>query len=174
MLAIETGVLKDNALYQDIVDFVLSQSTDGSYNSSVMTGIANNKGHFAVALDGDTVVGTSLNFELPADHFFLPQVQSFLTESGINNTDCVSVAGVYVDPNYSGQQLADRLSIAKSEFSIAEGYTYTMLWGYGTQAIFDYSTRIGNLIDTGIDDTTGFRIYMRRLSDVVSALTDAD
>jgi len=86
MITITTGVLKDNALYQDIVDFVLPKS--GLYDAELMAYFAENNGHFAVALDDGVVVGTSLNFELPADHYMLPRLADFLTAEGITNSDC--------------------------------------------------------------------------------------
>ena len=170
MITITTGVLKDNALYQDIVDFVLPKS--GLYDAELMAYFAENNGHFAVALDDGVVVGTSLNFELPADHYMLPRLADFLTAEGISNSDCLTPAAVFVNSNYSGQNIADRLQVATSEEGITQGYTYTMAWGYEGQDIFDYNKRIGSLIDTGVDDNHGFRIYLRTLQNTINNLTD--
>jgi hypothetical protein len=46
-----------------------------------------------------------------------------------------------------------------------------MAWGYEGQAIFDYNQRIGSLIDTGIDDDHGFRIYLRTLQNTINNLS---
>ena len=171
MVTITTGVLKDNALYQGIVDFVLPKSTPDQYNAELMAYFAENNAHFAVALDDGVIVGNSLNFELPADHYMLPRLASFLAAEGISNSDCLSAAAVFVDSNYSGQNIADRLTVAKSEQGITQGYTYAMAWGYEGQAIFDYNQRIGSLIDTGIDDDHGFRIYLRTLQNTINNLS---
>jgi GNAT superfamily N-acetyltransferase len=171
MVTITTGVLRDNALYQDIVDFILPKSTPEQYSAELMAYFAEQNAHFAVALDDGVVVGTSLNFELPADHYMLPRLADFLTAEGISNSDCLTAAAVFVDSNYSGQNIADRLTVAKSEQGITQGYTYAMAWGYEGQAIFDYNQRIGSLIDTGIDDDHGFRIYLRTLQNTINNLS---
>ena len=130
---------------------------------------------FAAALDGDTVVGSSLN--VPASQNAklaeMPELITWLDGNGHSLSKIVYPAMIYVDPDYSGLGIGDKISVMKSQHSIEDGYTHTILFGYETQAIFDYSTRIGSLIDTGCDDWGGFRIYLRRLEDVVSALTKA-
>jgi hypothetical protein len=168
MLTIKTDPLKGHALYQNIVDFILPKSTPDQYNAELMAYFAENKAQIALALDGDVIVGTSLNFELPADHYILPRLEGFLAEEGISNSDCLTAAAVFVDSNYSGQNIADRLTISKSEQGIAQGYTYAMAWGYETKAIFDYNTRIGSLIDTGVDDNSGYRISLRTLQNTIN------
>lgn len=171
MVTITTGLLKDNALYQDIVDFVLPKSTPDQYNAELMAYFAENNAHFAVALDDGVVVGTSLDFELPEDHTILPRLADFFQSSGISNTDCVTPAGIFVDSNYAGQGIIDRLTVAMSEQSVANGYTYAMAWGYETEDIFSYNEYIGSLIDTGVDDDNGYRISLRTLQNTINNLS---
>ena len=171
MVTITTGLLKDNALYQDIVDFVLPKSTPDQYNAELMAYFAENNARFAVALNDGVVIGTSLDFELPEDHTILPRLADFFQSSGISNTDCVTPAGIFVDSNYAGQGIIDRLTVAMSEQSVANGYTYAMTWGYETEDIFSYNEYIGSLIDTGVDDDNGYRISLRTLQNTINNLS---
>lgn len=128
---------------------------------------------FAAAFDGDTIVGSSLNVPADTNNLLsgMANLNNWLSSQNYDLADFAYPALIYVKSGYSGHGIADQLSIKKSQLCLDDGYTHTILFGYETQSIFDYSTRIGNLIDTGIDDYNGFRIYLRRLSDVISALT---
>ena len=169
MVDIVTGRLLDHSLYEKVCEFVCSQ---GVHSSETVGRFAQQNACFAAGLDGDTVVGTSLNFSNANTQYLEDKIGTYLSNNGITLSECVSPVGVFVNPDYRDQGLGDKLSVAKSQFSINDGYVYTVLWGYESQAIFDYSTRIGNLIDTGVDDMYGYRIYLRRLTDVVSALSE--
>lgn len=168
MVQIVTGNLTGNSLYQSISDFICSQ---GTYEEGVVNYFASQRGCFAAILDGDAVVGTSLTFDVDGARVIAEKISSFLLSSGIDIATCVSPACIYLDDAYTGQGLGDQMTVARSQYCIDQGYEYTVLWEYDTQAIFDYSTRVGNLIDTGMVDSKNFPIYLRRLSDVVSALT---
>lgn len=168
MLHIKTGHLKGDPFFQDICDFISSQ---GAYGAAAIEYFADQGGCFAIALDDTKIVGTSLNFKADNSKYLKEHLADYLQQEGIELSKCVSPACIYVDAAYSGQGIGDKMSVAKSQHSLEDGYEYTVLWGYESQAIFDYSTRIGNLIDTGVDDQKGFRIYLRRLTDVISSLS---
>lgn len=168
MIEIVAGHLLDHPLYSGIADFIAG---NGVYQRTTVDYFAAQNGCFAAALDGEKVVGTSLNFDAKNSDFLRQNLSAYLDQAGIPISTCVTPACIYLDPTYSGQKIGDSLSVAKSQHSLSDGYEYTVLWGYETQAIFDYSTRIGNLIDTGVDDQKGFRVYLRKLEDVISALT---
>ena len=171
MVTLTTGLLDGHKRYQQIVDFVLPKSTPDQYNEDMMEYFAKNSACIAVALDGENIVGTSLNFVLPADHSILTTLADYLIASGISNNDCVSPAAIFVDPAYTGQGIADKLTISKSQYALETNRTYAMAWGYSTQAIFDYNVRIGNLIETGAKDGMGFNIYLRTLQDTIDSLS---
>ena len=168
MAEIVTGHLQGHALYDRICTFICAQ---GFYRADAVAFFAERNACFAAALDGEVVVGTSLNFSAEHSSYLKDTIEGFLADRGLLLGQCVTPACIYLDPAYRNQGLGDRMSVAKSKHSIEDGYTYTVLWGYETQAIFDYSTRIGHLIDTGTDDMNGFRIYLRKLEDVISTLS---
>jgi hypothetical protein len=172
VLTYETGTVSTSTRKQDICLFCCSQSTDDKAELSFEL-YSEEGALYSVALDGSTVVGSSLN--VPADSnqrlLGIEGLSTWLSDNNYDINTLLYPAMIHVDPAYSGQNIGNQLSISKSTACQSSGFTDTILFGYETQAIFDYSTKIGSLVDTGIDDWKGFRIYLRSLNDVISQLS---
>tara|TARA_R110000851_G_scaffold40450_1_gene101936 strand:- start:4242 stop:4775 length:534 start_codon:yes stop_codon:yes gene_type:complete len=172
MINITTANLKGHVLYQEIVDFIVTIANSTKYDDSVIDRLSELNSCIAVALDEGVIVGTSINFEMPADHFMVPRLAEFLASVGLSNANCVTAAAIFLNPAYKGQGIANKMAVAKSQWCLDMGHhTHAMAWGFGSQAIFDYNQYIGNLIDTGVDDDGGYRISLRTLQSTIDSLS---
>lgn len=172
MITITTGPLKGHDRYQDIVTFVLFNSPSDEYTENLLSRLSEWNSCIAVALDEGVIVGTSMNFEMPDDHFMVPRLTEFLASIGLSNSNCVTPAAIFVNPAYKGQGIANKLTVAKSQWCLDIGHhTHAMAWGFGSQAIFEYNQYIGDLIDTGVDDDGGYRISLRTLQSTIDTLS---
>jgi|5_EtaG_2_1085323.scaffolds.fasta_scaffold31211_3 hypothetical protein len=174
VITYHTGAFSDNN-QQDIKDFVLEQSPRFAESLEIEFNALLSKSHscYAIAKDGDVIVGLRLQFSVEENPYLSAHtdLNSFLATVPTSLSSLVVPAHIYIKSGYSNQNIGDEVSRRAAQYSIDAGYSYQINYGYETQAIFDYAQRIGNLIDTGVEDYNNYRIYLRDLQDTVDYVT---
>lgn len=127
----------------------------------------------ATAQDGETLVGFSINFCVN-NHGNLTKNNEFMSFIQKNNLDMAKMvtACVYLDDEYLGQGLADKMTLARSQHSLEHGYTHQVSFGFETPEIFAYTQSIGGNVDTGAIDDYGYTIYVRAIQDGIQSMVD--
>jgi hypothetical protein len=170
----QTGAFSDNK-QQDIKNFILEQSPRDAGGLELEFNHILSKAHscYAIAKDGDAIVGLRLQFSVEENPYLSAHtdLNSFLATVPTSLSSLVVPAHIYIKSGYSNQNIGDEVSRRAAQYSIDAGYSYQINYGYETQAIFDYAQRIGNLIDTGVEDYNNYRIYLRDLQDTVDYVT---
>ena len=171
VITYHTGNFPDSN-QQAIKDFIFelspryTESLEMEFNSIL------SKAHccYAIAKDGDEIVGLRLQFSVESNSYLTAHTEllSFLETVPTTLSSLVVPAHIFVKSEYLNQNIGAELSKLAAQCSIDAGYIYQINYGYETQAIFDYAQKIGNLIDTGVEDYNDFRIYLRELQDTVN------
>lgn len=127
----------------------------------------------ATAQDGETLVGFSINFCVN-NHGNLTKNNEFMSFIQKNNLDMAKMvtACVYLDDEYLGQGLANKMTLARSQHSLEHGYTHQVSFGFETPEIFAYTQSIGGNVDTGAIDDYGYTIYVRAIQDGIQSMVD--
>ena len=173
-ITLQSGHILETSYYVKIKQFCTDYLPNiGMYNI-IFDEIAESRNYcFAIAVnDNDDVVGVSLNQPANVQTYLAghTELQSYLSNNNISIDDCVYAAGVFIHPDYRGDNLLDALTIEKTNHSLSDGYTHTILFGYGSDLVYDYNIRIGYYIQTGCTDYEGREIMLRQLSDYEAAL----
>ena len=171
VITYHTGAFSDSN-QQGIKDFVLEQSPRTAESLEIEFNAILSKLHscYAIAKDGDVIVGLRLHFSVEENPYLTAHtdLNSFLATVPTSLSSLVVPTHIYIKSGYSNQNIGDEVSRRAAQYSIDAGYSYQINYGYETQAIFDYAQRLGNLIDTGVEDYNDFRIYLRELQDTVN------
>lgn len=157
-------------LYTQIKDYF---DTKTVFGSAVVDVWAERGACIATAQDGETLVGFSINFCVN-NHGNLTKNDAFMAFIQQNNLDMANMvaACVYLDDEYLGQGLTDKMTLARSQHSLEHGYTHQVCFGFETPEIFAYTQSIGGNIDTGAIDDYGYTIYVRAIQDGIQSMID--
>lgn len=173
-ITFEYGHILQTEYYDKIKNFCNDNLPDiGTYTFFFDKFAETNNYGFAIAInENNEVVGTAFDYPATSNKYLNDHVElnQFLTQNSIGLDNCVYAAGVFIHPDYRGNNLLDTLSVYKSEVSLSDGYTHSVLFGYNSQEVYDYSLRIGFAIDTSCDDYQGRQIRLRKLEDYAVAL----
>lgn len=157
-------------LYTQIKDYFDTRTVFGS---AVVDVWAEKGACIATAQDGETLVGFSINFcvnnhgNLTKNDAFM----AFIQQNNLNMANMVA-ACVYLDDEYLGQGLADKMTLARSQHSLEHGYTHQVCFGFETPEIFAYTQSISGNIDTGAIDDYGYPIIVRTIQDAIDCMID--
>lgn len=170
----EYGRILQTEYYDKIKSFCQENLPNiGTYTFMFDKFAEDNNYSFAIALNEDNeVIGTAFDYPALSSKYLKEHsdLNQFLSGNSIPLDNCVYAAGVFIHPDYRGSNLLDALSVYKSEVSISDGYTHSILFGYNSQEVYDYSVRIGFTIHTSCTDYQGREIMLRKLEDYSVAL----
>lgn len=119
-------------------------------------------GRVWLAKDGSTIVGSY--FVVPATSIDYIKnhtaLNTYLSNNSISISSCVISLDIYVDSSYSGQGIYTQLKANRGQYNIDEGYTYSLGYGYGSDAIKTLAEGMSGIIDTGVTDLHDNKIHL--------------
>lgn len=169
MLVIQSDELTANhPRYEAIKAFF---EEDSNFDGNIVDYFIRKGGCIVLALDGDVIVGLSVNFSV-ANHGVLSANEAFMEYVNQNALDLTKTvaACVYVKPSHAGQGLADKMTLARCLHSLEHGYTHQVCFSFETPEIFAYTQSIGGNVDTGAIDEYGYPIIVRSLQDGIDSM----
>lgn len=169
MLNIQVDELTSlHPLYSQIKDYFDAKT---KFNSVVVDAWAERGACIATVQDGETLVGFSINFCVN-NHLTLMKDNTFMEFVQQNNLDMAKMvaACVYLDDEYLGQGLADKMTLARSQHSLQHGYTHQVCFAFESPEIFAYTQSITGNIDTGAIDDYGYPIIVRPIQDAIDCM----
>lgn len=169
MIQILTEELSPNfTYYQQVYDYFEENTV---FPGTILEYFISKSGCISMAVDEGVIAGFSINFKVENHSLLLnnPAFMSYVENSGLDMSKLIS-ACVYVKPEYSGQQLAHRMTLARSTHSLQHGYTHQVCFSFESPEIFAYTMSVGGNIDTGAIDEYGYPIIVRPIQAAINSM----
>ena len=171
-ISYEMGFLSNHYMRLDVRDFCIKQSGKWHYGDAFDV-FAAKGGVFCAAIHDGKVVGSTSsvpteNNDVIAD---IIGAANWLTENGYTLKETDYPAMTYVDPEYRGNGIANKMHKIKFQHQIDNGFKQTLNFAFETQSARDYYSHLGNMKDTGLPDFCNQPIFITPLRDALLSVS---